>query len=352
MTIACRHEREVARLRPVGPQRLAGKVSPEVSVEHRALAHREDARLGSGRLAMAATSPAAKTKGCDGDCRPSFTAANPRPSHARPLCPTHGTAAAPVAQTKRSAGTRSPDAHWISPAVSRTTRRWSMSVMRRLASARATSTLAREEWPDSKPFVTMAIAGSCRGSSRRHLRRMASATSAPPAPPPTTASRRRPAGRRSHRTSMSRHASRSPETGLTGTACSAAPGTDRRSGVESHVQGEGVEPVRLPVCAAHATAGKIDALDARHGERRAGAIAERPQVDMAVFPGIVPREKARQHAAVRRVGIRADEQDPDPGWPVQRESPQHLHVSVAAAGEDQRLHARPPSPRRTAAACP
>ena len=70
---------------------------------------------GRGCPTMVAQSPAANTRSSEIDCGDSFTATNPAPSSATPSPRSHGSAAAPVAQTITSAAMRRPSAAIIAP---------------------------------------------------------------------------------------------------------------------------------------------------------------------------------------------------------------------------------------------
>jgi hypothetical protein len=101
----------------------------------------------------------------------------------------------------------------------------------------------------------------------------------------------------------------------------------------SHIQRQRIEGECLPVRASHLAARRVDSDDARRHELGAGTITERPEIDVALLPAVVACDQAWQHAAVGRVGLRTDQNEPkslDPGHP---EAPKDFDMRVAAAGE-------------------
>ena len=187
--------------------------------------------LGRAWFTIAATSPQANTSGCEVERRKSSTRMKPSPSTSSPEAAGQDSAAALVTQRISSAATASPSSRISPPGSTRATARPSIASIPRAARIRANLFRVAALWAGSSTpaaSTTVNATGPAPPESRCCTD---SASSTPPAPPPTTAIRAGPS-RRLRRSASASQWAMNPPIGLTGTACSAAPGTSAVRGAE------------------------------------------------------------------------------------------------------------------------
>ena len=101
------------------------------------------------------------------------------------------------------------------------------------------------------------------------------------------------------------------------------PAVDRQ-----HIEAHG-----RPVHALDRVAFQVQPRNRIDNQTGAGKPAQWTQVDVNVFPPVVPRHVSRQHAGVRRMGLPGDDGD---AHPCQRRHPQRFqHLDMAVAAPDQ-----------------
>ena len=126
---------------------------------------------------------------------------------------------------------------------------------------------------------------------------------------------------------------RNPSIGLTGMACSVAPGTSAVFGRRADIEREQIVRHRRTVAADHATAGEIEVDKLVLIEPRAGEPRQRTGVDMGVVEAVMAGDQAGQHAGIRRVHLAADQGEAHAGDRLHAEHAQHRDVGVAGADQ-------------------
>ena len=142
---------------------------------------------------------------------------------------------------------------------------------------------------------------------------------------------------------------RNPSIGLTGMACSLAPGTSAVFGVEpilseSRSYGTGGRWRQIT-----RRAGKIEVDDLVLVEPRPGETRQRTGVDMGIVEAVMAGDETGQHAGIGRVHLAADQREAHARDRLHAEHAQHRDVRVAGAdqhdvldhGMGQRLACQP-----------
>ena len=103
----------------------------------------------------------------------------------------------------------------------------------------------------------------------------------------------------------------------------------------AHVERRGVVGQRRAAVEEDAALGGVDAGGPRHDGARAGAAGQRPHVDLQLVAPILTRHEARHHPRIDRDGPIHDHREADARHRRHGPAPEHLHVSMAAADEDE-----------------
>ena len=103
----------------------------------------------------------------------------------------------------------------------------------------------------------------------------------------------------------------------------------------AHVERRGVIGQRRAAVEEDAALGGVDAGGPRHDGARAGAAGQGPHVDLQLVAPVLTCHEARDHPRVDRDGPIHDHREADARHRRHGPAREHLHVSMAAADEDE-----------------